>query len=387
MPLDKIKQALGDDPNLGVVASTATQGKGVREAFVMCVGLSLERASALVNSGHLATGKPDVVNGEQLLQQIEANEASSHADPEELHEDSTLDDINDVYKAKETPELIQALSASMADLAGRKQSSPAKIAEPTSAKPAHSDKPENGTAPPKLPHARLMAGTIWPPVAGRIALHEISKEEEATPEHRHNGTWTARIAERWQLMSQGEQVFPSLEQGRVGLLDYARRHKTMEAVLSAHRCVALAPSNGEQWRLWEIVRLEKTLADTLVKALSEANPTILATRIFEIANFLVHAQESFSTHGAPLSVSLETVGRINGKPVYTGIMPMSTETVPASINIPNLLRGQFADPIAHALERNTTQVPAVLRWLKLIRTTRPTNDAVIETLSALFIGH
>ncbi|MFO1349301.1 MAG: ADP-ribosylation factor-like protein [Gammaproteobacteria bacterium] len=79
--VEEIKQGLHTDRKIGFIATTATLGKGVREAFVMSVSLALERVAALLDANRLEHGKPRINNAQDLLALIDASEQLRHAEP------------------------------------------------------------------------------------------------------------------------------------------------------------------------------------------------------------------------------------------------------------------------------------------------------------------
>ncbi|MFO1349300.1 MAG: GTPase domain-containing protein [Gammaproteobacteria bacterium] len=393
--VDDIKQQLGDNPNLGVIATTATLGKGVREAFVMSVGLALERVGALLDANRLAVGKPEIDNGEDLLALINAKEMAAQAQwwkqAAEQADGARAEETADKPAVAELPHILSSAAVEQARREEYLGSAPAG-GEPQ----ARGDLDESGHAPtaaepvPRLPDVQLTAGAIWPPVAGRIALHEMTDKPTAMA-RQADGSWVAQ-AGRWRLVSATDQVFQNMEEGRKGLLAYARRYKSIEALLSNHRCMALAPDAGNQWRLWEIVRAERTLADILKEALSDRNPIALATQVLRVANNLLHVTEAFSSSPLPLRARPETVALIAGKPVYIDLLPAPNSAVNEPVfqgvqDIAAFIRTHFALPIAAAINGKLVNVSAVLRWLKRKQGANPKDRVVIETLSALFIGH
>lgn len=380
--------------------TTAILGKGIREAFVMAVGLALERALALMNEGAIKQGRPEIDNGEDLLQLFETIErANASEDPaEDAHEDPALDDLSESQAPANPAQLAELVASSMDGLApgGAAQamhgndSSPQSTASQTTPGDTGSVAREHSETPPRLPDSRLAAGTIWPPVAGRIALHEICGEQTA-PQCQPGGSWTARAADRWRLESQADQLFGDLEQGRQALLSYARRHNDMRPILTEHRCVALVPNDDGRWRLWQIVRAEKNLTEALEDALRADSPVTIATTVFAIAKLLFNAARTFSTYGVNLPVGLDAVTQSDGKPVYTGMVPLNKGREaggePTELDLPDFIRAQFKGPISKALAQRAINVTGVLHRLKQIQGVSPRSSALTEALSALFIGH
>ena len=159
------------------------------------------------------------------------------------------------------------------------------------------------------------------------------------------------------------------------------------AFLSPNRCLALAPAGSDRWRLWSIFRAEKTLAEALDNALQNSPASQLADKLVEIAHFLLQAARTFAQYDTLLPASLETVGYIDGQPVYIGFLPMATtRTAKASSEIEPFIRQHFSTPVKQTLNRQGINVPHVLRGLQRFKNSGSTDAIIAETFAALFIG-
>jgi small GTP-binding protein len=66
----QLKELFSEYPEVKVIETSATLGKGIRESFVLAVRLATERASLLMERGKLAIGRAEIVDGESLLAQL-----------------------------------------------------------------------------------------------------------------------------------------------------------------------------------------------------------------------------------------------------------------------------------------------------------------------------
>ena len=139
-PRDELRAALGEDfARTALTESIAEAGEGIRETFVLAVWLALDRIRELMAQGLLPRGRPAIDTAEQLLAALERQPAA--------------------------PAPGDIASAVM------------------SVVPA---------ARPRLPDARVPSGAIWPPVEGRMVLHEATAGDLAL--HRlGSGDWLAGI--------------------------------------------------------------------------------------------------------------------------------------------------------------------------------------------------
>lgn len=400
LSLEEITSRLAGFSNLSIIESAATAGRGVRETFVKSVGLSLERAQLLMSSGSSLDEKLDFEGGKDLLAAIEAHEAVRYEQPEP--EATKLASVAQEDKATQSSRLIKIISASTTpgvttqqpavnakvNPAENKSTTENELTESIS-KQTSIDEPQS-LPPPWLPDANLQAGNVWPPVAGRLILHEIASNQ-STPKHQDKGTWTLAAGDNWLLASQSDQLYDDLNNARRQLLEHVRAHRSVDEFISESRCLALAPANEKQWRIWQIVRREKSLADELRNALQDLNPVVIADKLFQIAGYLLHATASIRILPLLINTSLQSCSLVNNKAVYSGFIytnAINEETpdpmTPASIT--ELIRHEFGLPIHTRLDKEELDVPLILTRFKQIQGAHPDNP-VIEALSTLFIGH
>ncbi|HET9621839.1 MAG TPA: ADP-ribosylation factor-like protein, partial [Kofleriaceae bacterium] len=211
---DAIRDALGADfARTAVTESVAEVGTGIRETFVLAVRLALDRTRELLARGALPRGRPSVDTAEALLSSLERLAAA--------------------------PPISRLVTGSGSDIASALMS-------------------VVSNARPRLPDARVPSGAIWPPVEGRLVLHEATAVELAV--HRvGNGDWIAGIGSGWRVHSAATAAFRYFDDGRQALLAWARLHATLGDLLSPARCIVLADAGAETWRLWQIVKLAPSL--------------------------------------------------------------------------------------------------------------------------------
>jgi hypothetical protein len=202
----ELRAALGEDfERIALTESVAHAGDGIRETFVLAVRLALDRIRELMSRGALPRGRPSVDTSEQLLTTLESRVAQL-----------APDDIE---------------SAVMSVISSTR---------------------------PRLPDARVPSGAIWPPVEGRMVLHEATAVELAIHCVGH-GDWIAASSSGWRMHSAAGAVFTELDVGRQALLAWARLHAAHVELLSPSRCVVLAEAAADTWRLWQIVKLTPSL--------------------------------------------------------------------------------------------------------------------------------
>ena len=282
---DQIRVALGEDfARTAVTESVAETGVGIRETFVLAVRLALDRTRDLMTRGALPGGRPAVDTAEDLLTQLEGLPSEAEG-AFELDEGELIGD-----------DIASALTAAVANVK------------------------------PRLPDSRVPSGAIWPPVEGRMVLHEAMSAELTTVHRVGQGDWIAGLGSGWRLHSAASAVFDYLDDGRQALLQWARLHATYGELLSPSRCVVLAEAGGETWRLWQIVKLAPSLRAWLTED-DELEAGQLLGRLAEAAAVLGEAYTRCAD--TRLVPSLDTIGIGEHGAQFVSLMPSLTSGPPA----------------------------------------------------------
>jgi len=207
VPLSELRAALdAPDEKVAIIESVATDGSGIREAFVFAVRLALDRVRELMKCSLLETTQPEIDSADDLLQDFEQREGGR------------LD---------------------LATLTGLHHTR-LPVAD------------ETLPAAPILPRPDLPSGRIWPPVEGRLILHEATLQAPSLRQEA-NGDWCSVDANGWRIQSPASAEFRNLFAARVAMLDWARAHATHAASLGGRRCIALSEEGAQHYRLWQCV--------------------------------------------------------------------------------------------------------------------------------------
>jgi signal recognition particle receptor subunit beta len=229
--IDTVRSMLDElELRVGVVESVATDSTGIREAFVFAVRLALDRVRDLMRTGELATSQPDVDNAQELLEELRRNEDGSM-------DYAAQTGLVHTRLAEIQPDSILATSLVQASQGQVPQSSEI---EPSSR--------------PATPDAGVASGMVWPPVDGRLVLHELAQAPIAL-QRADNGDWAGTSDGKWRLHSGVDAVFPELEQGRAVLVQSARIQAAQMRESPKACCIALAADGHGQFRLWRIERI------------------------------------------------------------------------------------------------------------------------------------
>jgi len=313
--IEDIQGSLRRVAPVAVVASTATSGEGIREAFVLAVRLALDRVRALAAAGQLRTGKPTEDDATQLLERMQGIEPEPAAPLNGALAQSALSSL----EAEIDAELDLARRDLELEIATDDESGERLF----------------------VPDPMMPGGMIWPPVDGRALLHEVASLD-IRPKRTGREDW-AGSGSGFRFHSQGASIFPDSHSARTELLEWARLHSANTAHLSAGRAVILADAGNGRLRLWQIVRSEATLRERLASAcqLPEANQ--VAEELIGVAIQLAVARESFEDTTIGLPCTLWTVGSgLSYRPTFVGLMPSRDRLLPSEPRGRELLQRELS---------------------------------------------
>jgi len=228
IPVDQIRSMLESmGLRVGVVESVASNGVGIREAFVFAVRLALDRVRELMRTKQLPRARPQADTPQELLDLLKKSE-----------EGSSLE-----FAA--VPGLVHARVSDV---------QPQSIVSEAIALALLENEPVAKGHVPATPDERVASGLVWPPVDGRTVLHEIG-QARIQLSCSADGDWSGVAQGRWQIQSAASAVFDDINAGRMALVEAARAHAASNGGRTLDKCVALASDGQGRWRLWQITRL------------------------------------------------------------------------------------------------------------------------------------
>jgi hypothetical protein len=233
VPVENIRSMLDSmDLRVGVVESIATDGSGIREAFVFAVRLALDRVRELMRTGQLQRVRPQVDSAQELLDLLKRSEDGSMeyaAAAGLVH--TRVSDVRPQSIVSEA--LAQAARENEVETAGAVG--------------------RDGYVP-ATPDERVGSGMVWPPVDGRTVLQEVARARVQL-NRTEQGDWAGAANGRWQVHSAASEVFEDIDEGRMVLVQSARVHAANARGKAVERCVVLANDGHGRYRLWHIARL------------------------------------------------------------------------------------------------------------------------------------
>jgi signal recognition particle receptor subunit beta len=363
VPREQLQAEFGAIAPLAIVETVATAGDGIREAFVFGIRLALDRVRALADAGRLPSGEPEINRAAELLARLRAGEqapevplapaaASGGARPHI----QTLRPVAPLSSALDRE--IDLLSVPRPDTCAMDG-----LAEVTF-----------------VPDPLLPGGFIWPPVDGRVLLHEVA-QLGVTPTRTARGDWWA-CARGCRFHSAAGAIFDNADRGREALIEWARLHATQLPKLSSGRTVILASAGAGRYRLWQLVRAEQALRERLAASMAQVDPQQLARDLVEGASHLLQARANLHTQELGLPCTLWTVSAdVLTQPRFVGLMPeVGLRAAEEPIGA-DLVAREFT-PLLQALRQQHAEYPQVVESLARSRSGRR-DTAAAEFLAQL----
>jgi signal recognition particle receptor subunit beta len=384
--LDDLRDALGAG-TMAMTESIAQRGDGIRETFVLAVRLALDRVRLLWARRELPGCPPPVDTPQDLLAALHQAEGGQI---------ETLAAIGMGLADRRTPDPAPP------EVVAAEPGAPAvQGTEGTSDAPERPGTPDAPPPPaaqgaPLAPDASVPSGLVWPPVDGRITVHEASREP-ARLERRRRGDWAGASA-GWKLLSPLEALFFDMDEGRAALLNWARWHAAAGVRLSPSRCVVLAaatpasPTAGPQaWRLWQVVRRLPSLQDRVGQLFAQPDDIRLGEGLVAIAQLRLRAEEDLCRAGWLRRVDLGSLSAdASERPVYIGFVPFPAEPPVArqadgdAGHDLRQLRAELGPLLRHELAQAPQRLPEVLRALQAAATRRD-QAAIADTIKAMLL--
>ncbi len=399
LPLAALRDRLGL-AGAACVESVATDGVGIREAFVLAVRLALDHVRELMAAGAVRRRLAAAETADQLLAQVKAYEAGA-APPvvERRGADRRAAERRDAAAAAPAAAILRevlaredadGLRAAPHDVENRgtvetvetvEAVKTAEAAEAAGA--AGADEPERT---PRLPDSSAPSGRVWPPIEGRVLLHETSGAA-ATPRRHADGSWLAEVGS-WRLHSLAAHRFSDLEAGKQALLRWARLHAGGVERLAAQRCLVLADTGAGTWRLWQVVAAAESLQRALARRLLETDAQEAALTLLSTAAHLLTARDSFVAEPR-LPCRLAAISLSQGRVVYAGLLPppaWKDRAGEMDEDDSALIRREIEPVLRKVLPVSRLDIARTLDALQAAQPATAEGRRIRETVAALLIG-
>lgn len=290
MDLDSLRRQLAGDEPLAMTEAIATEADGVRDTFVFAVRLALDRVRALRDLGRLETRAPDVQDGRQLVEALRREE-----DGDRPHRAA----------ASETGVAGMDAVGIVGGERGETPPPPATDQNPARWSTSGDPAPSSNRAGPPLPDVMLPLGQVWPPVRGRILIHEATRQGLSPMTQGHTG-WLAESPQWWMQSPVGGR-FETLAAGQAALQSWIQWHEAKETFLTQERCLALSQDGPGNWRLWQIIGKQPTLGQVLARLIRESEGKTLGRELFRLLEWGQRVCRDLMLNGGASSLDLESM--------------------------------------------------------------------------------
>jgi signal recognition particle receptor subunit beta len=353
------------------IETTATDGSGVREAFLFSVRLALDRVRELSHRGLLRSGRPRVDSSGELVAQLRADEET----------ESAL-----LLGQRDGKAADRAAGAAITSAGGPTE--PAATAETRAgaASQGHEGRgSDEGLG--ELPDPAVPSGFIWPPVEGRIIVQQALIGPLTTPDPPAEGDYCACSPTGWLIHSRRRDVFSDQNAGRSALVDWARLHARNGDLLSRRRCVVLSPCK-EGWRLWQIVATVRSLDEFLNVDSSAFSSREVAEHLFVVGRKLLAAATAFRLATVPLKLDVAKLAADTSAPCFTGLMPGFDAERAEARGPDEAVAESFFSPLAKCASALRLlagrDLEAVIEELSAIGRSSPESEKVAAGLAEVF---
>jgi len=313
-------------PNPVIRPSSATNGEGLREAFISAVSLALDRVHALIESNMLEKGKSIEVNGGQQLfdlmmkREQETGPTSSvklslpegrRLEPEERQSEDVS--VSEAVSSSQNPDVTSVPPVEHARDAAPAPSEPESVSAPM---PAVSSVEYEWIMKGLKSH--VVAGGVYPPVRGRERMY-AAVAAMGQPELRADGAWYVSAPD-WLIRSTQAEQFESLTEARQHLLVLAQASEAMKLVMVGERFIAVTESGNNQYRVWQGVSASLSAAEWLRNGAGQPDVLRSTTMLLVIAKRLREMLARLEGDITRLALNLENMIVRDEELLYSGFL-------------------------------------------------------------------
>jgi len=320
---DTIRQKLSIAQQIPVLASTATESLGIREAFIKAVSLSISAVEDLYQQGYLDSGSPSIDSGEDLLNLIKSQEQSTHSEPAPQAESSDPIEIG------------------------------------------------------SFAQSRLSAGFVWPPLAGRQLFRQLQALNPCIETHAEH-YWQSHF-DHWQL--QADSVFKHDLNAKQHWIRVLKQYNQLLPQLAPDCAVFLLKAETGDWWLWHITRAGESLVEQIQLSLYQANSQEIAKQLLHYTELFIQLYQSFTQANMSHKLQLDQLSVGEQGLYFHGFLDTKT---PQETDISDALQYWHQQLRQHIPIHADLpiDIPQTLNALE----NRQADSASVEILSAWLIG-
>lgn len=368
----QLKELFSEYPDLKVIETIAPLGRGIRESFVLAVRLATERASLLMERGRLPIGKPEILTGEALLNQLQNNIPVTILPSEDtvLSQKEIAEDNIVIEQDDNVGDAVDEIPLTLVESSLPKE----QLVTFSQTKSLHL---------PQLPDESITPQWLWPPVLGKKMLTDMFKNR-LRPHLKEDKTWVVDSESGWRCFSRAHWQYSDMNQARNVLREYTTLHLQCSPFLSEQRCLALAQEeNG--WRLWQILQKVPTLTEKLRQALRNSDVHQLVVEVLHCAQYYIRAQQQASHYLPAFNLILDNIGiDIKQQLIYLGCIdnrPADYRLLDTNAALIEALKQAFSTPIVNAQLANRDAIVTTIEQTQLDEL----DDYIPKVIAELFV--
>jgi len=313
-------------PNPVIRPSSATNGEGLREAFISAVSLALDRVHALIESNLLEKGKSIDVNGGQQLFDLmmKREQETGPTSSVKLSVPVGRGPVSEGHQSEAVSESEEGSVTNNLDMppvpsAEQEQEAIPALPEPDSVSvPMPEVSPVEYEWITKGLKSHVLAGGVYPPVRGRERMY-AAVAGMGQPELRPDGAWYVSAPD-WLIRSTQTEQFESLTEARQHLLGLAQASEAMKLVMVGERFVAVTESGNNQYRVWQGVSAGLSAAEWLRDGAGQPDVLRSTTMLLVIAKRLKEMLARLEGDTTRLALSLDHMIVRDEELLYSGFL-------------------------------------------------------------------
>ncbi len=309
-------------PNPVIRPSSATNGEGLREAFISAVSLALDRVHAQIESNTLERGKTLDLNGGQQLFELMMKREQEVAPTKPVKLSVAESVVSPSSSMESIPERMSAPkdsgTASASSSGNTQGSAPADSEVEQASAPEPEVSQANRDWVMKGLKTHVVAGGVYPPVRGRERMYAAVAGMNQ-PELRSDGTWVV-CAPDWILRSTRAEQFESLMEARRYLLTLAQASEAMKSVMVDERFIAVTESGDNLYRVWQGVSAGLSVGEWLRSGAQQPDVLRSTTMLLVVAKRLREMLIRLERDDGRLALMLENMIVRGEELLYSGFL-------------------------------------------------------------------
>ncbi|MCK5899031.1 MAG: hypothetical protein KAG06_08170 [Methylococcales bacterium] len=234
---------------------------------------------------------------------------------------------------------------------------------------------------PLLPTKDIPARDLWPLKEGRKILTDI-EDKELQLIKINQGSWLVSVENQWQMRSLRHNFNYNGNQIRQQFSNIVQTQQKISNYISTERCFAVTENEEGEWRLWQIVKRQKTLNSLIEKAYIQQDLKKIAAVLFITLNKFSSAHKIFSALDTQLPLALDNLAIKDNDVIFTGFIPTLNEAIIPTIE--KCIQLAFQKNINKLSTNPLIKHSMIAYYLNVHASKNKTDQILVNTLLKLF---